>query len=275
MANKNKRKALSKKIRFEVLKRDKFTCVYCGRKAPDVVLEVDHIKPVSQGGDDDITNLTTSCFDCNRGKKNVPLEINETVEKQRLQMELLQERREQLEMLLEWKEALNKTDEYESSLLISYMENKIQPYVLNKQCKIDMAKFFKKYKHSDILEAIDIASDKYLKFDNNDNLVEESIDEYLDKIGGILVNKNLPPIKSKLAYIKGIGKNRFKYWDNVKASTILNYYVKALKDYGFSDEKILQDLEDEVIRMTKEAEGWSYWCDTLNAWTDEINSWEK
>lgn len=28
-----KRKSLSKKIRFEVFKRDSFTCQYCGRKA--------------------------------------------------------------------------------------------------------------------------------------------------------------------------------------------------------------------------------------------------
>ena len=32
------------------------------------VLEIDHIVPVSQGGDDDLSNLTTSCYECNRGK---------------------------------------------------------------------------------------------------------------------------------------------------------------------------------------------------------------
>ena len=42
----SKRKSLSKKIRFEVFKRDKFTCQYCGKTAPNVVLEVDHIEPV-------------------------------------------------------------------------------------------------------------------------------------------------------------------------------------------------------------------------------------
>ena len=36
--------------------------------APDVVLEVDHIIPISQGGENEILNLVTSCFDCNRGK---------------------------------------------------------------------------------------------------------------------------------------------------------------------------------------------------------------
>lgn len=55
--------------RFEVFKRDGFTCGYCGRTPDDgVKLEVDHITPLSGGGGDEITNLVTSCWDCNRGK---------------------------------------------------------------------------------------------------------------------------------------------------------------------------------------------------------------
>ena len=49
-----KRKNLPKKIRFEVFKRDSFTCQYCGRMAPDVILEVDHILPVAEGGTNNI-----------------------------------------------------------------------------------------------------------------------------------------------------------------------------------------------------------------------------
>lgn len=65
--------AVSVRIRFEVFKRDEFTCLYCGRKSPDVVLEVDHIVPVCEGGGDDVINLRTSCWECNRGKGGVPL----------------------------------------------------------------------------------------------------------------------------------------------------------------------------------------------------------
>lgn len=65
---KTRRKPITKKLRFEVFKRDAFTCQYCGRMAPDVILDVDHINPVSNGGDNDIVNLITSCKDCNRGK---------------------------------------------------------------------------------------------------------------------------------------------------------------------------------------------------------------
>lgn len=64
------RRAISKKVRFEIFWRDNFTCRYCGCKPPDVILEVDHIEPVSLGGSCEFENLLTSCFDCNRGKSN-------------------------------------------------------------------------------------------------------------------------------------------------------------------------------------------------------------
>jgi len=64
--------AITKKIRFEVFKRDGFKCAYCGKSPPQITLEVDHIDPRSKGGKDDINNLLTACFDCNRGKRNIP-----------------------------------------------------------------------------------------------------------------------------------------------------------------------------------------------------------
>ena len=63
-----KRKPIGKRTRFEIFERDKFTCQYCGRMPPEVMLEVDHIIPVSKHGTNDPENLRTSCFDCNRGK---------------------------------------------------------------------------------------------------------------------------------------------------------------------------------------------------------------
>jgi len=63
-----KRKQITKKQRFDIFKRDSFTCQYCGSKPPSVVLEVDHVIPVASGGDNQEENLLTSCFDCNRGK---------------------------------------------------------------------------------------------------------------------------------------------------------------------------------------------------------------
>ena len=65
--------AISIRARFEVFKRDEFTCKYCGRRSPEVILECDHIVPVCDGGSDDPINLVTSCWDCNRGKGGIGL----------------------------------------------------------------------------------------------------------------------------------------------------------------------------------------------------------
>lgn len=68
------RKPISKKLRFLIFKRDDFTCQYCGNHPPKVILELDHIKPISKGGDNSEDNLITACFNCNRGKSNELLE---------------------------------------------------------------------------------------------------------------------------------------------------------------------------------------------------------
>lgn len=64
---------LSKARRFQVFCRDGFTYQYCGLSAPFVILEVDHVYPVSRGGSDDEGNLVTACRDCNRGKRDQEL----------------------------------------------------------------------------------------------------------------------------------------------------------------------------------------------------------
>lgn len=63
--------AVSKRLRFEILRRDDHTCRYCGRSAPDVPLRVDHVIPEALGGTDDPTNLVTACEPCNTGKSSI------------------------------------------------------------------------------------------------------------------------------------------------------------------------------------------------------------
>jgi 5-methylcytosine-specific restriction endonuclease McrA len=107
---KNKRKAISNKVRFEVFKRDKMACQYCGQSFPNVVLHLDHIHPVAKGGGNDLLNLITSCFECNSGKSDRTLDDDTVVVKQRQQLEMLQERREQIALMFEWRKELDQID---------------------------------------------------------------------------------------------------------------------------------------------------------------------
>lgn len=62
------RKSIGAKARFEIFKRDRFTCQYCGGHPPNAVLRVDHIVAVANGGNNDPDNLVTACSVCNGGK---------------------------------------------------------------------------------------------------------------------------------------------------------------------------------------------------------------
>lgn len=64
--------AVSKRLRYEILRRDSHTCRYCGASAPDVPLRVDHVTAVALGGADTPDNLVTSCEPCNSGKSSMP-----------------------------------------------------------------------------------------------------------------------------------------------------------------------------------------------------------
>lgn len=71
---------MRKGLRFDIFRRDSFTCRYCGAQPPDVVLEVDHVVPRVDGGTDDPLNLVTSCGDCNRGKSRKRLDPSAPVQ---------------------------------------------------------------------------------------------------------------------------------------------------------------------------------------------------
>lgn len=92
-----KRKTLSKRLRFEVFKRDAFTCVYCGRTPPGVVLELDHVTPLFEGGSDEDSNLVTSCDACNRGKGAIPLDTSAKAKMARAALDRQREADEQVE----------------------------------------------------------------------------------------------------------------------------------------------------------------------------------
>lgn len=54
-------------LRSTVFARDDYTCTYCGDRGGR--LECDHVVPVSRGGSNELTNLTTACRKCNRNKR--------------------------------------------------------------------------------------------------------------------------------------------------------------------------------------------------------------
>lgn len=175
----SKRKAITKKLRFEVFKRDNFTCQYCGAKAPDAILEVDHIEPVGKGSKNDILNLITSCRDCNKGKSDRRLSDMSIVEKQRKQAETLQARREMIQLMAQWQQELLE----EEDMLIDMFENQftsIFQMSLTDHGRAKVRSWIKQFGYQEVIEALNIAADKY-----------EEVDEAWNKIGGICYNRKI------------------------------------------------------------------------------------
>lgn len=176
------RKAIPKKTRFEVLKRDKFTCQYCGRQAPDVILEIDHIVPVSKGGDNSILNLVTSCRDCNRGKTNTELSDETAVKKQRRQLDDMAERREQIEMMIAWRKELQEISGMEIDA-VNDIFLEFTDWGLSDVGRMSVKKLISRFGLSEVIEATEIAIGRYYSGD------EESWNEAFGKIGGICYNR--------------------------------------------------------------------------------------
>ncbi len=62
---------INKKLRAEILNRDNYRCIHCGKnpKEDGVKLHIDHKIPVDWGGKTVENNLQTLCGECNEGKK--------------------------------------------------------------------------------------------------------------------------------------------------------------------------------------------------------------
>lgn len=271
----SKRKNIPKKIRFEVFKRDKFTCQYCGAKAPDAVLHVDHIHPVSKGGTNDIMNLVTSCDSCNGGKSNVLISDSSAIDKQRAQLEALEERRQQIDMMVEWRKSLAGVEQNKLGALYDYAESYMPGFSLNENGRKDIRKLEKKYGLEEVMKAIETAAEKYIERGSDGNATKASALLYLRKMGGILYLRNASPIDKKLAYIKGIARNRFSFFDEASAAIMLKAYVLALDDAGWASEEILADLENEIEPRTKGLRNWSQWRSLLEVWTADIRGWKE
>jgi 5-methylcytosine-specific restriction endonuclease McrA len=153
------RKGLSQRTRFEVFKRDKFTCQYCGRTPPAAVLHVDHVVPVAGGGPDDQANLVTSCADCNLGKSDVPLAaLHRPLQEQ---MEETQERREQMAAYNDFLTTLRNDEALLMEQLGLYWFNKYKGrrnlYVFGDARIGSIRNFIRLLPAAEIYEAMDIA----------------------------------------------------------------------------------------------------------------------
>lgn len=247
------RKPLSQKTRFEVFKRDRFACQYCGATAPDVVLHVDHIKPVSKGGTNDILNLVTACKDCNGGKGARELSDDTAIIKQRAQLEELEARREQLELLMEWQASLENFEEDEVSAITEKF-SELTDYTINDTGRAKVKRWIRKHGIAKVLSATITSVEQYAEGVDGaerDDAVNKAFD-YIPRILSVRERHAGDPHMPDLFYIRGILRNRLSYLNERQVMGIL---TDAVED-GVA--------VDELKEIAKQVRSWSQFTEEVD-----------
>lgn len=211
---------ITKMLRFEVFKRDKFTCQYCGKKAPDVVLELEHIQPVSKGGSDHITNLVAACFDCNRGKGDRILADDSLVEKQRRQLEQLEEKRQQVQMIAEWQRELASLGNIEVESIVALMEEIGLEHSLTTHGRLCMKRMIRRYGFLTVITT----TREFFEGDHTAKELQQCC-VLIDKKLNWQLMKQERPEEAELKYCFGILRNRvtridYADWNLVKQEKV-------------------------------------------------------
>jgi hypothetical protein len=153
-----KRRAISKKTRFDIFKRDLFTCQYCGNHPPDAILHIDHIVAVANGGTNEPDNFITACQTCNLGKGARPLtsapqnlkDKSKEIAERELQLngyyQILQKRRDRIEEEI-WSIVDIFTLNQERSIRRDYFAS--------------IKRFIERLGYFEVIEAMEIATAKY------------------------------------------------------------------------------------------------------------------
>lgn len=248
------RTPLPKSLRFEVFKRDLFTCQYCGAKAPDVLLHVDHIRPVADGGENDILNLVTACVGCNLGKSDTLLSDNSVIEKQREQLQELAERRQQLEMMVEWREGLRSLDtDYVKAIQDEFLKH--SNFLANEGGERDIKRWLKKYTLDEIFKAIDSSFTQYLKTDEAGEVTSESWNRAFNMVPRIIEvtrRGGLSENMKAIFYARGVLRNRLRY---VKEREVIGL-MKAALAAGLDPDELIE--VSKCVRSWRDFEGQMY-----------------
>jgi hypothetical protein len=259
-----KRIAIPKSVRFEVFKRDSFKCQYCGRSAPEVVLHVDHIEAVAKGGDNDITNLITSCEPCNLGKGARRLDDSTAVQKAKAQLDELQERREQLEMLMAWRTGLRDISEDATQRAVIYWLEAVPGYILNNPGQKELGKLVRKFGLDEVLIAIDEAASQYIKYQDSGVGTQESVNRAWKTLGAVCnvnrMSKEKPHLRD-LYLIRGMLRARLNYIDHAECLRIMDVAhswgmtvdeIRNLAKASSSWGKFERDIIEEIRALQKQ-----------------------
>lgn len=217
-----KRVTISKKTRFNIFARDSFSCQYCGRTPPAVILHLDHVIPLAEGGTDDPDNLITACKECNLGKGTKLLSI---APKGTGISDRISELKEQEAQLAAYRKFLEKNRQRQESEIEEIADYWSRLFDNQKELtltgKLKFQNWLTIFPLPRIIEAMNIARAKII-----------SPEDHIKYTHGILRNWKLAQENPERANIEKNISTAAKFWQNMTRGTgyLPNNHRSLLKD---------------------------------------------
>ncbi|MBN1406916.1 MAG: hypothetical protein JW956_03965 [Calditrichaceae bacterium] len=176
-----------KRIKYEIFEKDSFKCQSCGMGAPVVTLQLIRIQDTLQNDKWlDTAFLSTSCKICEKKKSGADEKNMQNVF---MSIDELEERLQQLKMLINWRKGMLNIRKQQLNKIIIYWEHKIAGFETSNAQKKYLAAYISKYSCDEIQSAMDMAIDKFIKYDDDGNLDQSSILTAFSKIPEICQTK--------------------------------------------------------------------------------------
>lgn len=156
---------------------------------------------------------------------------------------------------------------------IEIIEEVIFPFALNASGRSTAANLLHKYSADLLKECIEISAKQYLAYDEDGKPTKQSVEVFFDKLGGIAYNKSRSPIRQEIQHVKAVGRKVYVYWNDSESDNILDDYTTALCRADWSEEQILKDLQEEVLRLINRKKNWTEWSNAMRGWIDDIRNW--
>ena len=249
-----------------VFERNEFQCQLCHRQVPSVLLLVDNaissedfqIEPPEDG----YYCLCESCYKQQHGHF------------QTTPTSRASDRRKQLDMLISWRQERQELSAQIDSLVIDYVNGKIEPLSLNKTGQSNVHKAVKSKNLTQVLDAIDEMFDQYVRYGDDDEITKRSANEFINKLGGYLYITSLSPVEQAVYYVRNVCRKMYANWNDLEGKKLLNEYVEALRRADWTDEEIISDLKKELMRESRLKKNWTTWSQFISKWISDIKGWK-
>lgn len=164
-------------------------------------------------------------------------------------------------------------DEKAISRLVEYIESRMPGRSITANGRKKINGYVQKYSYDTIVKAVNISAEQYIVYEG-DAVTDDSANNFINKIGGILHNMHLSPVDKEVSHIKSMARQQFGYFNETMGELLMRRYVDALKSAGYSEDNVLEDLQTELKRLVYNSTSWTSWRHAVERWIEDLEGKE-